>query len=84
MEIFYAGFLLRIPVIVVCPSDRPSPWLTRWATVVQTIEEAVHLIRQQAPRAPQKAHTVYLAGPINGCSDDECKDWRNYVKRELA
>lgn len=28
--------------------------------------------------------TVYLAGPINGCTDSECKDWREYVKRELG
>ena len=26
---------------------------------------------------------VYLAGPINGCSDAECKDWREYVKSKL-
>ena len=25
--------------------------------------------------------TVYLAGPINGCSDSECKDWREWVKQ---
>lgn len=24
--------------------------------------------------------TIYLCGPINGCTDDECKDWREYVK----
>lgn len=24
--------------------------------------------------------TIYLCGPINGCTDQECKDWRNYVK----
>lgn len=23
---------------------------------------------------------VYLAGPIQGCSDAECKDWREYCK----
>jgi hypothetical protein len=23
---------------------------------------------------------VYLAGAINGCTDDECKDWRELVK----
>lgn len=22
---------------------------------------------------------VYLAGPINGCTDEECNDWRQYV-----
>lgn len=27
---------------------------------------------------------VYLAGPINGCSDAECKDWREYVKSVLG
>lgn len=24
--------------------------------------------------------TVYLCGPINGCTDEECRDWREYVK----
>jgi len=23
---------------------------------------------------------IYLCGPINGCTDEECKDWRQYVK----
>jgi nucleoside 2-deoxyribosyltransferase len=23
---------------------------------------------------------VYLCGPINGCTDEECKDWRELVK----
>ena len=23
---------------------------------------------------------VYLCGPINGCNDSECKDWREYAK----
>ena len=23
---------------------------------------------------------IYLCGPINGCTDDECRDWREYVK----
>lgn len=27
---------------------------------------------------------VYLAGPINGCTDEECKDWREYVKAQLG
>jgi hypothetical protein len=27
---------------------------------------------------------VYLAGPINGCSDDECKDWRRYATAEIG
>ena len=27
---------------------------------------------------------VYLAGPINGCSDAECKDWRTAAKAGLA
>ena len=24
--------------------------------------------------------TLYLAGAINGCADEECKDWREFVK----
>lgn len=23
--------------------------------------------------------TLYLCGPINGCTDEECRDWRAYV-----
>jgi nucleoside 2-deoxyribosyltransferase len=26
---------------------------------------------------------VYLCGPINGRSDDECKNWREYAKERL-
>lgn len=28
--------------------------------------------------------TVYLCGPINGCSDAECKDWRESAKALLG
>jgi nucleoside 2-deoxyribosyltransferase len=27
--------------------------------------------------------TVYLAGPICGCNDSECNDWREYIIKEL-
>jgi nucleoside 2-deoxyribosyltransferase len=27
---------------------------------------------------------VYLAGPINGCTDDECKGWRSVAKALLS
>jgi nucleoside 2-deoxyribosyltransferase len=27
---------------------------------------------------------VYLCGPINGCADAECKDWRTYAAANLA
>lgn len=26
---------------------------------------------------------IYLAGPINGCSDSECKDWRECAKIKI-
>jgi len=26
---------------------------------------------------------VYLCGPINGCTDAECNDWRSYAKSRL-
>lgn len=26
---------------------------------------------------------VYLCGPINGCTDEECRDWRELVKLRL-
>lgn len=25
--------------------------------------------------------TIYLCGPINGCTDEECRDWRELVKQ---
>lgn len=28
--------------------------------------------------------TVYLCGPINGCSDAECKDWRAFAAETLT
>lgn len=28
--------------------------------------------------------TIYLCGPINGCTDEECKDWREMVKANWA
>lgn len=27
---------------------------------------------------------IYLAGPIDGCTDSEAEDWRTYVKQELG
>lgn len=27
---------------------------------------------------------VYLAGAINGCTDSECKDWREYIKSKIG
>src|SRR4030042_2434090 len=26
---------------------------------------------------------IYLCGPINGCTDEECKDWREFAKLKL-
>jgi nucleoside 2-deoxyribosyltransferase len=28
-----------------------------------------------------KKRLIYLAGPINGCTDEECKDWREDAKK---
>ena len=28
--------------------------------------------------------SIYLCGPINGCSDEECKDWRAYVAQRYS
>lgn len=30
-----------------------------------------------------KTSKVYLCGPINGCTDAQAKDWREYVKTRL-
>lgn len=32
----------------------------------------------------RRERTVYLCGPINGCTDWECKDWRKHVKQRWA
>jgi nucleoside 2-deoxyribosyltransferase len=32
---------------------------------------------------PNSDLTVYLCGPINGCTDAECKDWRAYAAARL-
>jgi hypothetical protein len=32
-------------------------------------------------KTPAELFKVYVAGPINGCSDVECKDWRAEVAR---
>lgn len=31
----------------------------------------------------RKRLKVYLCGPINGCTDSECKDWRSEAKKVL-
>ena len=28
-------------------------------------------------------YTIYLAGPMAGCSDSEANDWRDYVTEKL-
>ena len=28
--------------------------------------------------------TIYLCGPINGCTDSEAKDWREFVKSQWS
>ena len=27
--------------------------------------------------------SIYLAGPMAGCSDEECNDWRDYITENL-
>lgn len=27
---------------------------------------------------------IYLCGPINGCTDEECKDWRLHIKQQMG
>jgi len=34
-------------------------------------------MNQNFPMNPK----IYLAGPINGCTDSECNDWRTEIKR---
>jgi nucleoside 2-deoxyribosyltransferase len=43
-------------------------------------------VRNPVYFASQYEHrkTVYLAGPINGCSDAECNDWREKAKTLLT
>lgn len=30
-----------------------------------------------------KIMKIYLCGPINGCTDEECKDWREAAKKRF-
>ena len=74
-------------VITVCPNPRPSPWLTRWSRhVVPTIEDAIKLLPTVAAEwySANTEVVIYLAGPINGCTDSQCRDWREAVKLALA
>ena len=83
MEVFYAKHTLRKLVLTVCPNPRPSPWLVTFSTwVVPTVEDAVARIRYQYESLDDTV-TIYLAGPINGCTDAQAIDWRESVKLSL-
>ena len=30
-----------------------------------------------------KNKKIYLCGPINGCTDEECNDWRTFIKNRF-
>lgn len=38
---------------------------------------------REAKRGTKEFMKVYLCGPINGCTDEECKDWREAAKKRL-
>lgn len=44
--------------------------------ILNSIQHAIHC-------PPPKPETVYLCGPIAGCTDEECKNWRDQVKLVL-
>ncbi len=49
MEILYAQRMLHLPVIIVCPEDRPSPWLIGHANkLVKTFKEAFDVLKDIA------------------------------------
>lgn len=37
-----------------------------------------------SPKAFIERKTIYLAGPINGCTDEEASEWRKVAKARLA
>jgi nucleoside 2-deoxyribosyltransferase len=37
-------------------------------------------LAQQSQAGKESSVKIYLAGPINGCSDSECNDWRTDLK----
>lgn len=43
------------------------------------IVEGLSLTRQPPFQINDTMKRTYLCGPINGCTDEECKDWRQYV-----
>lgn len=66
-------------VVTWCPGS-VSPWLRGHSTVIlPTLPEAVDYIK-----AHYYGETVYLCGGINGLSDSDATDWREYAKGELA
>jgi nucleoside 2-deoxyribosyltransferase len=83
MEMRAAFSEFRKPVITVCSNANPSPWLLEHSNfIVKTFEEAVNLLK--GIHNSLNVTKVYLCGGINGLSDSDCKDWREYVKEELS
>jgi nucleoside 2-deoxyribosyltransferase len=58
---------------------RVSPWLRYHTQVHATIHDAIAYIKD----AYREEVKIYLAGGINGLSDSDCKDWREYVKQQF-
>jgi hypothetical protein len=53
MEVFYAKHCLQLPVVVVHPADKPSPWLIYHSdNIVKTIKEAVFLLEIHLSHMP--------------------------------
>lgn len=69
-------------IVVVVPEDQAvSPWLRYFAdSVCPTFNEAIDLINESGMDLEE---SVYLAGGINGLSDSDAKDWREYAKQRL-
>lgn len=44
MEVFYASYVRKIPVVAVVPEGAPSPWLLEHAMVYRSFEEAIGYI----------------------------------------
>lgn len=78
MEVLFAHQLGKL-IVLVDRSGKPlSPWLIYHVTqVCPTLEAGCEALRG-------RCETAYLCGPINGCTDDEAKGWREVAKELLT
>lgn len=68
-----------------CRCGEPATWVTSWTDERDPFENATYECDRHKRLDSQRLRQfVYLAGGINGCTDDEAVAWREYVKDILG